>query len=181
MPPQQFFIVLIILVVLMFGFNLYRINTKILCRFKRRDKSIKKRWAKPKNGERVEFDGGWYYVLTKRIQFETLMFLPVKILEFSYRSVWPIDPETGEANAETPESRRNLNKREDIEALEVGSQRALGKAKVGIMSGGWLPIILVVGVAACVYFIFQMRGQIDMLGNSINVLQEMMMKSGMLK
>jgi hypothetical protein len=165
----------------MFGFNIYRINTKILCRFMRRDKSVKKKWVKPRNGERVEFDGGWYYVITKRILFETMMFMPAKVLEFSYKSIYPRDPETGEANAETPEARRNLNKREDIEALEVGSQRALGKVKVGVMSGGWLPIILVVGVVACLYFVWQMRGQIDAVGQALNVLQEMMMKSGMLK
>jgi len=150
--------------------------------FTRRDKTIARKWAKAKNGERIEFNGGWYYVNMKRIKLEALdkgfnLLFPtmVRCLEFTYSSIWPIDPETGEAGAETPESRKNLDKREDIEALNVGSQRAFGKQKMG-MAGGWMPVAMLIGIVASLYFNYQAAGKIDMLGQAINVLQELAMK-----
>lgn len=182
MSTQQFFLVLIALVVFSFIYNLWRINNRVQCRFTGRDKRVKKKWAKPVDGQRIEYKGGWYYVITKCLRLDSVFFglLPMYFLEFTYKNKYPLNPDTGEPEIETPEMRKNLNKREDIQALELGSQRALGKGTTAKM-GGWLPIALVIGLIVCVYFLFQMRGQIDMLGNSINVLQEMMIKSGMLK
>ena len=177
MDIQQFLMYVFVVFVLLFIFELYKINSRIKCRFTGRDKRIQTKWVKPINNERINFGVGWYYVLTNRIRFDRAFFglLPVSLLEFSYKSIWPVDPETGEADAETPESRKNLNKREDIEALNLGSQRALGKQKLG-MVGGWMPIAMLIGIVASLYFNYQAAGKIDMLGAAINVLQEMAMK-----
>ena len=155
MQFQQFIYVIVILFVVMFVYDLYRANTRILCRFTRRDKGIKKKWAKPKNGERVEFDNGWYYVVMKRILLDTMYFglIPVKVLEFTYRSIYPRDPETGRTDEETPQERKNLDRREAIEAWNVGTQRAMGKSKVTV-GGGWLPVMLIVGIVVIIYFMF---------------------------
>lgn len=178
MTNQQFMLSLVFMTVAMFVYNLYRTNARILCRYSGRDKRVRKKWAKSKNGERIEFDNGWYYIITKCIKLDATFFnlLPVRVLEFSYLSKYPNNPDTGEPLAETPEMRKNLNKREDVEALEFGSQRALGKGKVGVMGGGLLPIILVVAVVASLYLNWQSSAKIDMLGQAINVLQEMQMK-----
>lgn len=184
MSIQQFLIYIIIIGVCFASYTAHRAKSKIYCTFVRRDGTVGHKWAKAQNGERIEFAGGWYYVVMKRITHEALdsgfnMIWPtmVRRLEFTYKSVWPLDPETGKAEAETPESRKNLNKREDIESYNRGSQAAVGKVKMGGMFGtGLLPIILVVGIVACLYFIFQMRGQIDNLGNAINVIESLITK-----
>ena len=188
MSIQQFLISIVAIFILLAAYNCYRAKNQVYCFFTRRDKTVAHKWAKAKNGERIEFDGGWYYIVMRRIRLEALvsgfnLLFPtmVRRLEFTYRSIWPIDPETGDADAETPEARKNLDKREDIEAFNIGSQKSYGKVKGGLLGGGWLPIILVVGIVSCLYLVWQMQGSINSLGNAVNVLQEMMMKSGLLK
>jgi len=183
MSIEQFLICIVALGILYAMYTCHRAKTKVYCTFKRRDKTVAHKWAKAKNGERIEFDGGWYYIITSRVTLKSLdvgfnMFFPtqVRCLDFTYKSIYPIDPETGEADAETPEARKNLDKREDIEAFNKGSQASYGKQKFGFAGGGWLPIISVVGIVACLYLIWQMQGQIDSVGQALNVLQEMMMR-----
>lgn len=180
MTFQQFALVVGLLIVFRFLFDLYRINNRVLCRFTGRDNRVKKKWAKLVENGRVEFNKGWYYILTRCLRSDTTFFglLPVTFIEFSYKSKWPISPETGEPEQETPEMRKNLNKREDIQALEVGSQKAMGGVKVAGVGGGWLPIALVIGIVVIIYLMFQMRGQIDMLGQAINVSQELQLQAG---
>lgn len=185
MSIQQFLIYIIVVGAVYAMFCCHRAKTKVYCIFTRRDKTVAHKWAKAKNGERIEFDGGWYYIVMKRIKLQALdtgfnLLFPTmaRRLDFTYKNIWPIDPETGEAEAETPESRRNLDKREDIEAFNLGSQKAFGKQKLSMLGGGWMPVALVVGIVACLYLIWQMQGQIDSVGQALNVLQQMMMDMG---
>ena len=181
MSIQQFLICIVAFGILFAIYSCHRAKTKVYCTFTRRDKTVSHKWGKAKNGERLEFDSGWYYIITSRIKLKALdvgfnMLFPtmVRCLDFTYKSIYPIDPETGKADEETPEARKNLDKREDIEAFNLGSQKAFGKPKLGF-GGGWLPIILVVGIIASVYFSWQLMGRVDSLGQAVNVLQEMMM------
>lgn len=183
MTFQQLLLYVILIGAAYAAYCSHRAKTRIYCTFTRRDKTEGHKWVKAKNGERIEFAGGWYYVVMGCVTTEALdsgfnMIFPtmVRKLHFTYKSKYPINPDTGEPLAETPEMRKNLNKREDIEALEVGSAKALGKPKVGLFGGGLLPVFLVVGVVACLYLIWKMMGQIDMLGQAVNVLQQMMSK-----
>ncbi len=178
MSIQQFMIYIVVFGAVYAAFCSYRAKTRIYCTFTRQDNTVSHKWVRAVNGERIEFAGGWYYVKTACVTLEALesgfnMLFPtmVRRLEFTWKNKYPIDPKTGEPSAETPEMRKNLNKREDIEALNRGTQQAFGKAKVGLMGGGILPIILVVGVVASLYFIWQLMGKVDMLGQAINVLQ----------
>jgi len=185
---QQFLIVVVLGIICLASYNCHRAKTKIYCTFTRKDKTTEHKWIKAKNDERIEFGGGWRYVKTRCITLESLdkgfnMFFPtmVRRLYFVYGKEYPLNPDTGETLEETPEMRKNLDKREDIEAFNIGSQKSYGKVKGGLLGGGWLPIILVVGIVACMYLIWQMQGSINSLGNAVNVLQEMIMKSGLLK
>ena len=181
MDSQQLLIFVIIIGVAYAAFCSHRAKSRVYCTFVRRDKTVGHKWALAKNGERIEFGGGWYYVVMERVTLEALdsglnMLFPTMIrrLDFTYGKSSPRDPQTGGYDWETPEARKNLSKREDIEALELGSQKALGKAKGGAM-GGWLPIALIVGMVVIGYFVYQMSGQIDAVGRALNVLQEMQM------
>lgn len=177
MTTQHYAIFIVVLLVFIFIRDLYYINTRILCRFTRIDKSVKKKWASSKT-RRIEFDKGWYYIITQRIKFDTMFFglLPLKVLEFNWHNKYPVNPDSGKADDELPEERKNLDKTEDIEALNRGTQKSYGSVKGGVLGGGWLPIMLVVGVVASLYFSWQLMGKVDMLGQAINVLQELAMK-----
>ena len=183
MSVQQFLIVVIAVGVFYAAYTSHRAKNKVYCTFTRRDKTTGHKWAKAKNGERIEFAGGWYYIDMECVTTEALdsgfnMIFPTMVRRLFFRcgNKYPLNPKTGKDDWETPEARKNLNKREDIEALELGSRKALGAGKVSMFGGGLLPIILIVGLIAVIYFIFQMRGQIDQIGNALNVLQQMMMK-----
>ncbi len=185
MSVQQFFIYIVILGVIYASYCSYRAKNKIYCTFTRRDKTVGHRWIKVhKNGERIEYGGGWYYVDSDCITTEALdsgfnMIFPtmVRRLEFTWGHQLPINPKTGLPIVQTPEMRKNLNKREDIEALELGSKQALsGKAaKVGLLGGGWMPIIIIVGLLVVGYMEYQNQKRMDAVGLAINTLQQMMM------
>jgi len=182
MTIQQFLIYVAVFGFLFAIFSCYQAKSKVRCTFTRRDKTVATKWAKAKNGERILFDDGWYYIIMSRIKLQALtsgfnLLFPtmVRRLDFTYKNIYPIDPETGMADAETPEARKNLDKREDIEAFNKGSQSAYSKQKGGLLGGGWLPIALIIGIVASLYFNYQALGKIDMLGQALNVLQEMMM------
>lgn len=176
MTTQQFIIYIAVVFIGLFFYNTWQARNRVYCRFTRKDRSTGKKWAKFKNGERLEWEGGWYYVDTDRIIFDTIYFglVGVRVLEYKKGVSNPRNPRTGDYGWESAEARKNLNKREDIEALELGSQKALGKAKVPILGGGWLPIILVVGIVACFYFIWQQNSKIDMVGMGQNVIEQML-------
>lgn len=181
MAPQQFFASIFFAVMMVFILELRKTTNKVKCTFRSRSKKLRTKWVKPQNGERIEFDGGWYYVITECIIHDRTFFglLPVMLLEFSWRSKYPLDPDTGEPAPETPEMRKNLNKREDIEALEVGSRRATGAgSRVPAFGGGLWPIVLTIGVVASVYLLWQLTGKMDMLGQATNVVQEMLLNMG---
>lgn len=156
--------------------QLYRINTKVLCRYTGRDKSVKKKWAKAKNGERIEFANGWYYIRSRCIKFESSFFnlLQMRVIEFSYLSHEPLDPATGEPTTLTPEERKNLDMREDVENLGEGSKKSFGVKKQGLFGGSLIPIVLTVGIVACFYFIWQLTGKVDMIGAGQNVMEQML-------
>jgi len=179
MSYQQTFLYLIIFAILYAIYSCYKVKTRVLCTITRRDKTKVRKWAKAKNGYRIEVDKGWYYVNMRRITLlpyeegvHLLFPTMARCLEFRYNSTQPIDPETGENDYETPQSRRNLNKTEDIEALEIGSKKALGTVKAGgILGGGWMSLIMVVGILLTLYFVYTLNSHVNSLGNAINVLQ----------
>jgi hypothetical protein len=184
MSIQQFLIYLIVIGGAYAAYCSHRAKSKIYASFVKRDRTKGHKWVKAKNGERIEYENGWYYVVMKCVTTEPLdtgfnMLFPtmVRQLDFTYKSKYPIDHDTGEPLAETPEMRKNLNKREDIESLNQGTRQAFGKgAKVGLLGGGLLPVLLIVGVVISLYFIWQLMGAVNNLGFAMNVIQNMLIK-----
>lgn len=185
MTLVQFIVVFAVAVVALASFTCYRSCDKIYCRFTRKDKTEIHKWIKAKKGDRVEFDNGWYTVITDCITLRKIasgvnMLFPMQVrcLNFSYKSTLPDDPKTGEPYIITAEMRKALEISDDVGALNKGSQSVYGKpSKIGgLFGGGLMPIILVVGIVAIGYFVFQLSGKVDALGLSYNTVQEMLMQ-----
>lgn len=174
---------LIAAVILLIGFLVFELNKmkgRIFCRYFRADGTDIEKWVKAKQ-RRTEFDDGWYYVNNKRISMHVLdkgifKLFPIRVpcLTYYWWSPQPIDPKTGEAGWETPEARKNLGKEEDIRALMVGTQKAVGiQAKTSFLDR-WLPYIMVIAIVIIGYMIYTLNSRIDMLGQAINVVQTML-------
>lgn len=177
---QVFFVIIIIAIFGMTVYSAYDKKDKIWCQFIRRDRTKMEMWVKTTQG-RIKYGGGYYYVVTRRV---TLMLwtkgihavIPiwVRSLNFRYDSSMPLDPATGEYGWETPEARANLDKTEDIRALNEGNVKAQGKQKQSVLSG-WMPIITIIGFLIIGYMLYTQQQKTDMLGQAINVLQQMLM------
>jgi hypothetical protein len=119
------------------------------------------------NGRYVIFDGGKYDIIPSRIIFQWYcaglihMFFPqwVATLDYTYSSRWPHDSNTMEITAETPRTRKALNKEEWVESYYKGAKPSSAqKTRASLITQylPWVAIILVVLVA--VYFNNQMVG-----------------------
>jgi hypothetical protein len=137
---------------------------KILCRFRRVNKTLIAKWVKAKS-RYVIFDGGKYDIITSRIvlQWYTAgivhMLFPqwVATLDFSYNSRFPHDPNNLKNNAETPETRNALNKEEWVKSYYRGATPVQSNRKKSIMEqyAPYIAILLVVLVAFYFYNQFQ--------------------------
>jgi hypothetical protein len=156
-------------------YSTYDANKKIWCIFRREDKTKVAKWAKP-NQAVIDFDGGWYQVEARRIttMIKIVGFMPtiIKSLDFTHDSTRALDPDTFTASM-SPEERKQLDKRDDIKALETGNQQAL-KSGGAVRLGGlqqYMPLVTIVGFIIVGYFIYMLMGRIDQLGFAMNVIQ----------
>ncbi len=180
MNSQSVLLVILLCVIFYASYSAYSLKTRIFCSFRKADKTLIEKWAKV-NQRRIIFEGGVYYVNPKRTYTMLLtkgihQILPIWIRRSDYRwdSSQPLDPETFENKWETPEARLNLNKQEDIEALAKGNRISLQtKQKKGMLES-YMPLITIGGFALIGYVIYTLIEKIDMLGMSVNVLQQMM-------
>lgn len=172
---------LAILAVVYVSYTMQKLKTRIHCTFIRADKTKIEKWVKATQ-RRIAFDGGWYYVVPKRIILAVwdkgiFSLFPTKVqsLIFKWDDPNPLDPETFNNTWETPETRANLNKEEDIRAYAHGNMTATGKQKKGMLEG-LMPILTIAGFVIVGYVLYIIMKKQDMLGNAINVLQEMLMR-----
>jgi hypothetical protein len=189
MPNLDIQTMVLIIVIMVFGLAMlsaYDKKDKIYCTFRRRDKTLVEKWAKSSRGL-IDFEGGWYRVIPKRCM---LMFwnkgihgfIPIWVrrLDYRYDSNMPIDPETFNAAYDNPADQKALDRTEDLTSLLRTQERVIGKQKQSGLSG-WLPIIVILGFIVVGYMVYMQQQKTDMLGQAINVLQEMMMKAGLNK
>lgn len=174
------FIVFLIFLVVYASYTANRAKNNIYCMFIRSDNTWINKWAKPKQ-RRIEFDNGWYYLNSKRMISRVLedgiyKIFPQKVHAqiFRWNSPNPMNPGDFTQTWETPESRKNLSKEEDIRALSAGTAQALGAKKKKGMLEGLMPIIAIVGVVIIGYLLYATTKKIDSLGNAINVIQQML-------
>ena len=176
------YIILVVMALAYLSWDTYSLSKKVKCTFRRRDNTKLTKWAKISQG-RVEFDGGWYYVRPDRTYQELhtggLHFvIPtwIRCSDYRWDSSQPLDPKTFKNDYETPESRKQLDKEEDIRALHEGNRRAQqGTAKQGAFAQ-WLPIIMLIGFVILGYLTYSNMKKVDMLGYGQNVIEEQLGK-----
>jgi hypothetical protein len=167
----------------------HNIKNKIWCSYRRPDRTKIERWvAIGKDGRwsDVEFDGGWYHVEPSRTVLMWKVFLgffpmPIRCLDFRHDSARALDPSTFQ-NSIDAQMRKDLDKTDELRAIfKASSEQAANiKKRRGGMFEGYTPIILLIGFVVLGWFMYQMIGKLDMIGNGqnlvesqLNVLQQM--------
>lgn len=164
----------------------HNLSRKIYCTFTRKDKTVIHKWIRvdTQGRGRVEFDNGWYYYTPAQVILESYnkgihAVLPTNIrtLYFKYDTKGALDPATHDDSWLTPQMFKNLSKQNDVESLNRGSEKALKTSKQGasILGGGWLPIILIVGIVAIGYLVWKQQSMVNSLGMQSNVMQQQML------
>ena len=162
----------------------WRMKNQIWCTFRRADRTKIEKFASVKQG-RIDFDGGWYYLRPERTTLilwtkgiHLLVPTFVRSLDFRHNSSLPLDPNTFTNNWDTPETRKNLNKEEDIKALMNANRSSLGvKQKQGMLER-FFPIIVICGFLVVGYMLWSMQQKQDAIGFALNTLQKMIMDMG---
>jgi len=168
----------LILAVVYGSYSTYSLKKKVYCTLIRKDTSRVSLWAKVYEGGKVILDGGWYYINPERRILAWYdggihKIFPTKIdtYMFKWDSSQPLDPRTWDSDYEKPEDRKNLDKTEDLVALNKGTQAAMSKTKTGGILTQYMPIITLVGFLVLGYFIWKMQGKMDMLGQGQNYIE----------
>ncbi len=174
-------IIILALVIFYASYETHKLKTKIRCIFIRADNTIREKWINA-HQRRVEFDDGWYHVLPDRALLTLLdkgifALFPTKAesLIFTSGSDMPMNAKTFNTGWGTPEARKALSKEEDILALRR-SQQQLGSKQKRTLFEGWMPIITIGGFLILGYLQYTQNNKADMIGQAVNVLQQMMMK-----
>jgi len=129
----------------------------------------------------VIFDGGKYDIISNRITFQWFtqgivhMIFPqlVATLDFSYNSRFPHDPNNLQITAETPATRKALNKEEWVESYYKGAKPSSANKKQALFAQylPWVAIVLVVIVAFYLYTNIQgLANQMSIMQNTLNVI-----------
>jgi hypothetical protein len=170
-------VVMLIIIVFYASYSAHKLKDQIWCTFRRKDKTRIEKWGKVKFG-RIEFDGGWYYLNTKRTTIKMVtsgihQIIPiwVRCLDFKYDSNQPLDPDTFNADYDNPNDRKALDKSEDLSALMTSQAHSLaGKQKQGLFDK-LFPIIVIAGFCILGYFVYSNMQKTDAVGYGMNVVQ----------
>ncbi len=160
-------------------YTAYDWKKKIWCSFRRADRTKIEKWAKVSE-KRIEFDGGWYHVEPSRATLMWKMVLgffpmPARSLDFRHDSPRALSPDDF-SNDFTPEARKQMDTADEVRGMSEGHMKALGSKKKGGLLSDYMPIILVVGLLVLGFMMYQQQKRMDMLGQAINVLQQMIMR-----
>ncbi len=177
LSPQVLFIVIIVFAIFMGSYSARSLKNKILCTLNRADRTKIQKWAKI-DQTRIDMDGGWYEVkpecTTLRLWDSGIHFLfPtwVRCSDYRHGSAKPLNPDTYD-NTYSAEERKQLDKTDDIRALEQGNQRSLiqGAGKQGLFQK-YLPIIMIGGFLIIGWFLWQMQAKMNLLGAGQNYIE----------
>lgn len=167
MDIQTFIIVILAGLVFMFWYSHKKLEGKVLCRFRRANKTITERMVSLKH-KTIIFDGGKYNVDPKRIVHYTYRkginsIFPVQIpsLDYSWDSPDPHDPETYINTWDDPQTRLAAEQGESFRAFSKGVDAQTGKKS---RFPEWLfPAITIGAIVIVGYLVYQMSGQIAFL------------------
>ena len=180
MSTSQILIMFIVIVLVYGVYSVYMLKDKVYCTFRTRDKTILHKTVKISAGK-IIFNNAWYDIIAKRTSLRMVWMgiIPtwVRCLDFRWDSRYPLDPETFTNNADSPEDRAALDKTDDLKALMETQKTSLvkGGGKKSMLEG-LMPIILVAGLLILGYMAYQQQQKTDMLGMSINVVQEQLLE-----
>ena len=180
LSTSQMFIILIVGFIVYSIYKTWKLKDYIYCTFIRQDRTEINKYAKISQGK-IEFDNGFYNLDVKRTTLKLVWngIIPtwVRCLKFKFDSNKPIDPTTWNNTYDKPEDRKALNRTEAIQSL-MTKQNTILSAKAGkkSMLEGLMPVILIGGLLILGYMVYQQQAKTDMLGMSINVLQEQNIK-----
>ncbi len=170
--------ILLFVVIAYQAYSAYDIRDKILCTFRRSDRTKITKWAK-NSQSRIEFDGGWYDVEPERVTL-SLKWNPlpmwVRTLDYRHDSARALHPDTFD-NKYTPEQRKQLDKSDDIRAMHQGNVSTFAgmAGKQGLLQQ-YFPIIVLFGFLAIGWLTYRAQGQIDKVGFATNVVQQQNVK-----
>jgi hypothetical protein len=171
------FLVVAFVVIFYASYSAHKLKDQIWCTFRRRDKTRIEKWGKVKYG-RIEFDGGWYYLNTKRTTIKMvtsgihqIMPIWVRCLDFRFDSNQPLDPDNFNADYDNPNDRKALDKSEDLTALMVSQANSLGGNKKQGLLEKIFPIIVIAGFCILGYFVYSTMQKTDAVGYGMNVIQ----------
>jgi len=174
------FVLLLMFLVVYASYSLGKAKNHTYCMFIRGDGTWVDKWAKPRQ-TRIDFDNGWYYLnpkmnISKVLDKGIYKLFPTKAdgQIFTFGNPDPLDPYKFEIAALTPETRKALNKREDIEAYAQGNRTSLQQKQRKGMLESLMPMITLAAFAALGYFVYVLNSRVDQIGFGQNVVQQML-------
>ena len=150
-------------VVYLFWHSQQKLKNKILCTFRRANKTKVEKLI-PLKSKFVIFDGGKYNVTPKRITLFWYnrginQFFPqwVPSLDYRFDSSNPLDPDTFQNTWDSPEARQASQQESSFVAFAKGTQLAQGGKKS--MFPEWLFPSIIIGLLLVIgYWVYQLSG-----------------------
>jgi hypothetical protein len=170
--------IIAILYVAMYWYMSETKKNQILCRCRRRNRTLIAKFVKMQN-RYVVFDDFKFDIIPSRVvwQWYPIMYifhLWLPTLDYSWNSRFPHNPDNLDDNSETPEVRKALNKTEWMESYYKGSKPSSQKGKSLGFIQQWLPLIaILLVVVVAVYFNSKMSGFGKTLDAVINQMNSM--------
>ncbi len=174
------YVYFLVFIILYLTYTAYNFRKRIWCTFRRADRTKIYKWATMMQGGTwpdVEFEGGWYHVTPARTVIEWKMILgffpmPVRGLDFRHGSANALNPDTFDSSMSDKE-RAQLNTSDAIRGWIEGGRKAMEpKGKKGFL-GNYMPLLIIIGIAGFGYMLWTLSQRIDMLGNALNTIQQM--------
>lgn len=149
-------------VLLLFWYQHQALKGKMLCTFRRANKTMLEKLV-PSNKKTVIFDDGKYNINSKRITLFLYkrgihQFFPTFIprLDFSFDSADPIDPENFQNTWDTPESREASGQEEAFQSFAKGVSSQIGKKS---RFPEWLFPMITIGAVLIIGYLVYQQGQ----------------------
>lgn len=177
MNTTNMMLVLLFLIVLVGMWQSRRMKTMVLCKYTSRSKQTWDKLVKDQGGF-VVFEKKQFYLLpaysqSKQYDKGLSSFFPTQIraYDFIWNSPYPVDHNTGQPAMLSPEVEKVLDQEGALRDYAGSQQQALsGKSKLGGFDK-WMPyiiIVLVIAVGYCIYIVYQMKGDQDIIKTAIS-------------
>ncbi len=176
MSPATLLVTAVVVFVLAGYYSQATLRNKILCTFRRANKTQIEKFVSQK-AKVVIFDGGKYRVMTNMVSLFWYtrgihQFFPTWVpkLDFTYKNALPIDPDTGTTTWATPEVEKMLGSEEDYIDFAKGAQIQSG-VKQGTFQR-YLPYLTIAAVAIIAIILYKLSDNFATMGNQLTAMQQ---------